>query len=451
MKTKKKELTRKKVLTMIAESSLYGNLGLFVGAGMSMAIMNDEWETIALSWKQLINKCAEEFDIDLKEEIRIEGLSYPEIASEIAKALALKKTQSYADSVKNLKEKIAELTCWYPGDDKRREYSKILKGIDPSWIITTNYDLILECLLSDKGYSLTPTDQLISPKNLIPIYHLHGIRTNPDSIIISQEDYISLFRPNQYRQQKLALSIKESTTLIIGYGLGDVNVLTAVDWTTNVYSDQKVNYPHGIIQLVRKEEPKDQPYYSHNGIVIMEFQDLQKELEDIKEEVEIQQGLEIGRIRDLGSLNGILSQPTKQHIEQFLDDAIFRNSLVTIFAESSVHLISGFMELFTKCIEETWKRAAPRGAFYAYDQNIILQLDILESFKPSKLPPILLESIAYNLNRVGAYIGTRLGESRAAFNTWKSRKMNIPKPVIKELKSIASTRNYYRLKNLLEL
>ncbi len=51
---------------------------------------------------------------------------------------------------------------------------------------------------------------------------MHGIRTSPNSIIISQEDYISLFRPNQYRQQKLSLSIKESTTLIIGYGLGDV-------------------------------------------------------------------------------------------------------------------------------------------------------------------------------------------------------------------------------------
>jgi len=48
--------------------------------------------------------------------------------------------------------------------------------------------------------------------------------------IIVQEDYVGQFRPTEYRQIKMALMIKESTMLIIGYGLGDVNVLTALDW-----------------------------------------------------------------------------------------------------------------------------------------------------------------------------------------------------------------------------
>ena len=53
------------------------------------------------------------------------------------------------------------------------------------------------------------------------MFHLHGVRTNPKEIIIAQEDYITLFRPSEYRQMKLALTIKESTTLFLGYGLGE--------------------------------------------------------------------------------------------------------------------------------------------------------------------------------------------------------------------------------------
>src|SRR5690606_37386099 len=197
------------------------------------------------------------------------------------------------------------LTSWYPEKQQRETYGKILRDIAPGWIITTNYDLIIECLLTGKCLSLGPSDQLISPQNLIPIYHLHGIRTNPDSIIISQEDYISLFRPNQYRQQKLSLSIKESTTLIIGYGLGDVNVLTAVDWTKNVYSNQRINYPHEIIQLLFTDNPKGEPYRDRNDILIIEFKDLKTILTEIAELILEERNLEIENDKKLDALNVI--------------------------------------------------------------------------------------------------------------------------------------------------
>ena len=103
----KEILSRQDALKLISKASIYGNLGLFVGAGMSMAILNDDWSEVALSWKQLIYKCAEEFDINLKEDIKIEGLSYPEIASEIAKLISTKESVGYKIAVKKLKEKIA--------------------------------------------------------------------------------------------------------------------------------------------------------------------------------------------------------------------------------------------------------------------------------------------------------------------------------------------------------
>jgi hypothetical protein len=447
--TKEKEtLTRQEALKLVSKASVYGNLGLFIGAGMSMAILNDDWNEVALSWRQLIYKCAEEFDINLKEDIKTEGVSYPEIASEIAKLISAKESIDYKTAVKRLKEKIASLTSWYPEKQQREEYGKILQDIDPDWIITTNYDLIIECLLTGKCLSLGPNDQLISPQNLIPVYHLHGIRTNPNSIIISQEDYISLFRPNQYRQQKLSLSIKESTTLIIGYGLGDVNVLTAVDWTKNVYSNQRINYPHEIIQLLYTESPKEEPYRDRNDILIIEFKDLKTILTEIAELVVEDKKAELENDKKLHELNGIFENPEQENIESFIDDEEFRKTIIDEIAKNDIKLISGFLELFSRAIDETWERAKPKGAFWAYNENLTLLLDILENIELSKLPPALLESIAYNLDHVAYYVGTSLGESRAAYNTWKKRKDNIPDDTKNELENIARARNYYRIRSL---
>jgi hypothetical protein len=447
---KTEDISREAALKLISKSSIYGNLGLFVGAGMSMAILNDEWTKVALSWKELIFKCAEEFDINLKGDIKTEGLSYPEIATEIAKLIADKESIDYKIAIKKLKEKIAELTSWYPENEKRIEYCEIIENIDPNWIITTNYDLIIECLLTGKCLSLGPNDQLISPQNLIPIYHLHGVRTNPNSIIISQEDYISLFRPNQYRQQKLSLSIKESTTLIVGYGLGDVNVLTAVDWTKNVYVNQRINYPHDIIQLLYTEKPSPNPYRDRNDILIIEFDDLKEILKEIGNLIIEEKKLDEEKNENLKELNEIFQNPSEENVKSFIDDEDFRKSVIDSISKNDVKLISGFLVLFSKSIDETWIRAQPRGAFWAYNENLKLLLDVIENIELSKIPPALLESIAYNLDHVSYYIGTSLGESRSAYRTWNERKDSIPKDTYWELFNIGRVRRYYNLKNLLK-
>lgn len=445
---KAEQISRKEVLKLISESSIYGNLGLFIGAGMSMAVLNDEDE-IALSWKKLIYKLADEFQIDLFEDIQTEGLSYPEIATELAKEISKKEKIDYTIAVNKIKSKIADLTSWYPEKEKRDVYGKLLLNMAPNWIITTNYDLIIECLLTGKSISLSPDDQLISPKNLIPIYHLHGIRTNPNSIIISQEDYISLFRPNQYRQQKLSLSIKESTTLIIGYGLGDVNVLTAVDWVKNVYSNQKINYPHDIIQLLYKERPEVNPYRDRNGIIIVEFNDLQQFLNDVSESITVHQRIDEERCIHLKDINEYLENPDENVVKSFIDDVEFRSDIISTLAKENVFLITGFLELFSKAIDETWERSIPNGAFHAYNENLTILIEILINIDLEKIPPALFESIVYNLDKLSFYIGTQLGESRAAYYTWQKGKDKIPSNTYNELKNISTTRKYTRLKRLL--
>jgi hypothetical protein len=265
--------TRKEVLRFISDSASYGNLGAFIGAGFSKAVLNDEFNEIALSWGKLLEKASEKLGVDYGA-IWKTGVGYPEIASSICKAHAENEKCDYAQSLSQLKRTIAALTSWYPDKQKREGFSKYLEHLSPSWIITTNFDMVIESLLTGRSIPLGPNDSLSSPTGVIPVFHLHGVRTNPEEIIISQEDYVPLFRPSEYRQIKLALTIRESTTLLVGYGLGDVNVLTALDWSKSVFNGGEATYPNDVIQLLRKNSPHEKPYRDKNGIVIVEAENI---------------------------------------------------------------------------------------------------------------------------------------------------------------------------------
>jgi hypothetical protein len=78
--------TRQQVLKFISDSASYGNLGAFIGAGFSKAVLNEDSNEIALSWGELLEQAAKKLDVDY-DEIWKTGVSYPEIASSICKKI----------------------------------------------------------------------------------------------------------------------------------------------------------------------------------------------------------------------------------------------------------------------------------------------------------------------------------------------------------------------------
>ena len=290
MESTGENITREQLFQKIADASLFGNLNLFIGVGFSMSVFENSITERPLSWIELLDEVCEKKKIILDDKDK-KYSSCPEIASKISQKILennSNKLKTLEEASNELKAQISVLTAWYPNQEQRDDYSQILKNLEPNYIITTNYDLILENLLPENSISLGPNDILTSPKFEIPIYHLHGIRTDPSSIIITKEDYTKLFRPNEYRLQKLSLLFKESTTLIIGYSLGDTNVLTALDWSENIYKDNsRKYYPNGIIQLLyKRDNPNPEPIIQENGIITLEIDsilDIMKELSDFIE------------------------------------------------------------------------------------------------------------------------------------------------------------------------
>lgn len=441
--------SNRQVFEFISDSASYGNLGAFIGAGFSKAVLNDEFENIALSWGELLEKASEKLNVNYEAISQTAG-SYPEIASSICSVHSKENACIYAKSLSTLKGEIAALTSWYPDTKKREKYSKYLECLSPSWIITTNYDTVIESLLTGKAIPLGPNDSLSSPSGVIPVFHLHGLRSNPEEIIITQEDYITLFRPTEYRQIKLALTIKESTTLLLGYGLGDVNVLTALDWSKNVFKGEDSNYPNDIIQVIHKEDPVDTPYRDRNGVVIVEIDDISIFFEQYMEiraaELERQQKEQ----QILNELAAKLDDPDEEMIDTFIDNKEFRSDTLERLSKFSIHLIAGFVSFLNKCIDETWVRSRPSGAFEGYNQNLILILDILTAFPNDQFPPALFQTAAYGLERVSFYIGNEGGKSWSAKRTWDNRKTEISEQIANELTSIAVQHGYTNVVRLMK-
>lgn len=415
----------------------YGNLGMFIGAGFSKAVIGDDFPP-ALGWFELIKEASGKFEIDFPSDEELIGVSLPELATIICKRLAIKRSIDYVEAKRIFKKEICNLSNWLPSEERTIEFREIFDILNPSWIVTTNYDLVLETILTGKSKSLGPMNYLSAPKNIIPIYHLHGTRLDSESIIITQEDYIPLFRPNEYRQSKLAMTIRESTTLILGYGLGDVNVLSAVDWSKNIYTEEN-EYPYEIIQALWTSKPKEKgAYRDENGNIIVEISDLEQFLNELIVFIVEKLADYDNQLAQLNKLIGRLEEENKEFVQSFIDNNGVRLKLIGVLSKFEYHMITPYIQFLTVCMDKVWEKTSENGAFNMYNKYLNIILDIIINYEYRKMSPRLFQIIAMSLDRVLKYVSASVtrkvyGDSWDATDSWHSRKNEIPTETINQL------------------
>ncbi|MFR3072520.1 MAG: SIR2 family NAD-dependent protein deacylase, partial [Paeniclostridium sp.] len=372
----------------------------------------------------------------LPESDNLIGISLPELATILCKNLVKDKKISYEQAKLLFKEEICKLSNWLPSSEKVEIFKDIFDFINPSWIITTNYDLVLETILTGKCKILNSNNYLSAPRGVIPIYHIHGIRLDPKSIIITQDDYIPLFRPNEYRQSKLATTIRESTTLVLGYGLGDINVLSALDWSKNIYANEN-EYPHDIIQLYRTSSPKEHAYRDENGNLILEIDEIENFLIELVNELDQRREIYNNKLEELEDLIGELKCEDSNLVIKFIKEENFRSELLEKVSEFEYNMMHTYIEFFTRCLDEVWEETSINGAFEAYNKYLRILLDIIINYEYNKMPPRLFQIVAEALNKVFYYVGRGLGDSWAAKDTWEFKKRLIPDIMLNELNNYA--------------
>ncbi|EAE8346595.1 hypothetical protein BOQ23_06605 [Listeria monocytogenes] len=77
-------IEKEEVYQKIFKSFNYGNLGMFIGAGFSKAVMGRGQNT-ALGCLEIIKKVSKAFDIEFPREQDLVGISLPDIATDMQK------------------------------------------------------------------------------------------------------------------------------------------------------------------------------------------------------------------------------------------------------------------------------------------------------------------------------------------------------------------------------
>ena len=189
---------KSKVLEL-AELSLRNRLVHFVGAGVSSSAGLP-------SWQSLLNEIAKSADLA------------PEIGSRLHELDVRDQAKILVDKISS--ERYFELL---EVQLKRQHYSilhGLIASLHPSEIVTTNYDQMLEMALgSEDRPSILPGNPVT--ENGRWLLKLHGSLDNPDSIVLTRDDYLNLPQNSGALFGIVQAMLMTKHMLFTGYSLTD--------------------------------------------------------------------------------------------------------------------------------------------------------------------------------------------------------------------------------------
>jgi SIR2-like domain len=109
---------------------------------------------------------------------------------------------------------------------KVRALAKFFEAYPDVTLVTTNYDTLLSDHVLVGRFSRVFVEGSTVPKANIGtnIFHLHGCISDPQSIVLTINDYFKFQHKDTYLSRKFFTLLQETTVIIMGYSLGDFNL-----------------------------------------------------------------------------------------------------------------------------------------------------------------------------------------------------------------------------------
>lgn len=451
---------RDRLIERLAHASARGQLGLFVGSGFSIGLTAGDGNG-APSWRQLLERVASRLGLSMPTPEQTFGSAFPRIATNMIGSLRERERQKaeaegeeamridvLRRATWQFKSTIAELCHFEVAAGERVRWRDAISTLDPAWVVTTNYDLLIEDLIPNSTL-LLPDDLLTIPRGgPLPVFHLHGHRLAPDSLVISDEDYTRLFRPGDYRQRKLSLLFSESVVLVLGYGFGDVNVMSAIDLAGS-YSQASEHIGVVIQALWKGPDALDEPYPGILGETILEISDIPELLDAI------------------GTRKQALLAELSTHaatVDRLIADEAARADLVgggdtaiaywtAMRSDADLRGNRKVLSALSIVLDELWAKGRQDGGFAYYEAFLRIVLGGFEFFGNERAHPAVLSLLTNRLADVAPYIDpenkNRRGYSWSASQMWARAKRRLSPALVFELHARANTRGSNSVRALL--
>jgi hypothetical protein len=225
---------------------------LFIGSGFSFKYMKTErWEDLLRKYSILMGRPFEKYR-------SLASGNWPYVGTLIAKdyhgywfddkSLKEEREKNLQEMV-NFSSPLKVSVATYLKEISQKEIDANLKGeiellkkAKINGIITTNYDLLCENIFPDFKVYKSQQELIFSPLQEIgEIYKIHGCCTEPNSLVITEEDYREFNERNAYLAAKLLTVFLEHPTIFMGYSISDINVRTILSSIIKCLDQSQVN------------------------------------------------------------------------------------------------------------------------------------------------------------------------------------------------------------------
>lgn len=234
----------------------------FIGSGISRRYIDTpNWiglleETICdmdINFERLKQKHSNREEINMEELAKeLEDLYYDKLPDDCIQA---GKNKPYY-----YRKKIADIINRYLEEKKATLFENQevieLKKTNPAVIITTNYDELLEEVFGEEyTVHIGQTSLLTSILDGVgEIYKIHGCVTEPDSIVVTKDDYDNFFEKDIYLNSKLLTLFLEYPIVFLGYSVSDRNVKSILTTIVKMLPNEKVEELKSRIWFIKRAE-----------------------------------------------------------------------------------------------------------------------------------------------------------------------------------------------------
>jgi len=245
-------------------------LAVFVGAGFSIATDDNLYKP----WSKLIDV--------LKNELYLQdSLDYLKIAQ-------LYELEHGRLKTKNILQK------QFPSNDVPGELQNLLVALKPHYIITTNWDCLIDNKINENtnsyGYDIIVNDHdLVEKQNPNKLIKMHGDFKH-DNFVFTEDDYLNYSDNFPLIENFIKSIMSTHTILFLGYSFNDINLKQIVNW---IQKHSKHRPPAFMVIRNGKYNHSEEKYLNNFDIKILPLsdadgfdKDIQSLLKKIKTDIE---------------------------------------------------------------------------------------------------------------------------------------------------------------------
>jgi hypothetical protein len=161
--------------------------------------------------------------------------------------------------IKHMVVKVLEQFDTAAGSQELQEELLALKRVAPHAVITTNYDNLLEPIFPK--YEVVVGQKVFRQSTLVvgEVFKIHGSLSEPESMVLTKEDYDDFNRNKKYLSAKLLTYFAEHPLLFIGYKAGDPNIKSVLYDMSRMFSPTAALIPN--IYILQWDETAGEDAY----------------------------------------------------------------------------------------------------------------------------------------------------------------------------------------------